>query len=159
MARRYDLDIQLEHSPVKGYREVIKQREWIRGYPVEFVLHVTNGSPGEFPGAGVSANITEHGPYAGLQPLKWSIRTKVEIPRLEVGGVAQVGGFGFIPLVEGICEVTLILDEPKDSEVWITGWRQPEPRRKEIHALYMVVGWQELEMIRLLRKLVKGGKS
>jgi len=158
VGERFDLNIELNYRLRTGYNRLLKAREWVRGLPVEIRINVTNMSAKAFPGTEVKATIMEHGQSVGLQSLSWSTVGKMEIPPLQPGNSATLEpAIGFIPILEGLCEVRLDLGEPAESEVWIKGWRQSEPQRKGIRGLFSVVRWQDMEIISLLRKLEKGG--
>lgn len=157
MGEHFDLDIDLNYRLRTGYNRLLKPREWVRGLLVEVTISVTNRSPKAFPRTKIDTTIIEHGQSVGIKSLTWTTLSQIEIPQLEAGSSTKLEAFAFVPLIEGLCEIKLNLGEPTDSEIWIRGWRQSEPRRKEITGYFYVVRWQELEMLKLLMKLEKGG--
>lgn len=160
MGDRFDLHIELNYRLRTGYNKLLKPREWVRGMPVEIGAKVTNKSAQAFPGTTLGMSLVEHGQSMGVSSLSWSTTSKLQIPPLRPGDSTILEHLiGFVPLVEGLCEIRLNVEEPAKLEVWVTGWRQSEPRRREIRGFFSVVRWQEMEMISLLRKLGKGGSN
>jgi hypothetical protein len=156
MSTRYDLDIRLGYKYKTRYKGLHKPREWVRGMAVDVKMEVTNNSKMAFPGAKVNVTINEYGGAIGSRVLSWEPAEEILIPELDTGKSATVPLINFYPLVEGLCEVRLELQAPDKSEVWVTGWRQSKPQQNTISGHFTVVGWQELEIIKLLSKLQKG---
>lgn len=154
MAQRYDLTIDISHSLRTGYRKLLKEGEWVRGLPVRFSIRVANNSALAFPGAKVSTTISEHGQSMGTGSLDWTIAVPVNVPPLEPGKSAKLGPFGFVPLLEGLCVVKLVVEEAPDTEVWVAG-RKQDARRRTLNAFFSVARWQDMEIIMLLRNLGK----
>lgn len=157
MIKRYDLEIQLAYRVKTGYGKLVKPREWVRGIPVDVKMEVTNNSSRAFPGAKANATINEYGVTTGPGSLSWGTTEETLIPKLGPGESATVPLLNFSPLVEGLCEVRVELPAPAKSEVWVKGWRQTRPQQNTISGYFTVVGSQELEIIKLLSKLQKGG--
>lgn len=156
MGERYDLEIDFDYKLQTGYNKLLQPREWVRGMLVEVKIRVTNRSAKAFPGAKVTRTFIEHGQSIGPSPLRWGAVKETEIPKLEPSGSATLEPLTFSPLMEGLCEVKVDVEEPLDSEVWVTGWRQSIPIRKEISEHFISVRRQEMEIIKLLRKLQEG---
>lgn len=157
MSERYDLNIDISYSLRAGYKSLLKDAEWVRGLPVRLTIKVANKSATAFPGTKVNTTISEHGQSIGTGSLDWTITVPLNVPHMEAGSSEKLQPFGFVPLLEGFCEVKVMLDEPPDSEVWIEG-RLQTAKRGTFYAFYSVARWQELEIISLLRKLQKGGQ-
>lgn len=154
MSERYDLNIDISYSLRAGYKSLLKDAEWVRGLPVRLTIKVANKSATAFPGAKVSTTISEHGQSMGTGSLDWTSDVPLSVPNLEPGKSAKLSRIGFVPLLEGLCEVKLAVEEAPDTEVWIAG-RKQDARRRTITAFFSVARWQEMEIIMLLRKLIK----
>lgn len=154
---RYDLEIQLGYKYKTRYKGLHKSREWVRGMSVDVKIEVTNNSRRSFPGAKINTTINEYAGSMGAGVLSWGQEGEILIPKLGPGKSADVPLIDFYPLVEGLCEVRIDVQAPAKSEVWVTGWRQTKPRQNTISGHFTVVGWQQLEIIKLLSKLQKGG--
>ena len=157
MSTRYDLEIIIGYRLKKEYSKLLKSHEWVRGIRVDLNMEVTNNSKKAFPGTKVNSAIKEYGGAMGTGLLSWGPVEQILIPEMAAGESVTLPLMYFYPLVEGLCELSLDLLAPDNSEVWVTGWRQGKPQQKTISVYYTVVGWQELEIIKLLSKLQKGG--
>lgn len=157
MSTRYDLEIKVSYKYKTRYKGLHKPREWVRGMSLDVKLEVTNNSKIAFPGGKVNATINEYGGFMGPAVLSWATGGEILIPKLRPDESADVPLMDFYPLVEGLCEVRIEVQAPAESEVWVTGWRQPKPQQNTISGHFTVVGWQQLEIIKLLSKLQKGG--
>lgn len=124
---------------------------------MRLTMKVANKSAIAFPGAKVNAAISEHGQSMGTGALEWAISKPLDIPHLEPEKSTNMGPFAIVPLLEGLCEVRVVLEEPPDTEIWITGRRQ-SARRRTVNAFFSIARWQDMEIISLLRKLEKGGR-
>ena len=124
---------------------------------MRLTMKIANKSAIAFPGTKVNTTISEHGQSIATGSLDWTISKPLDIPHLEPGGSAELSHFTFVPLLEGICEVKVALEEPSGTEVWISGQRQTA-RRNRLNAFYSVARWQDMEIISLLKKLKKGGQ-
>jgi len=156
-SKKFDLQIEFAYRLSTGYKKLLRPRQWVGGFPVELRIRVTNRSSETFPGTGMNLSIYEYGQSVGQQGLGWGAKKPEMIPKIEPEESSIIKLGTFIPMIEGLCEIKVNLDEPTNSEVWITGWRQATPRRKEISVRYITIRSQELEIIKLLTKLT-GGK-
>ena len=152
MAERFDLEITFDYFSDKKYSSLLSDFEWARGSFARFTIKFVNKSGKIFPGAKFVAQANEAG-------LSWTYSSKVEVPALKPRASYLSNEFVFMPFFEGVCKIVLIAEDSDAVELWITGFHQNVPVKKQITMSFMVVNRQELEIISLLKQLVKNSKK
>lgn len=157
MATRYDLQVLFGYRS-KLYKNLLKQNEWAANIQVQYRVKATNNTSILFPGCQITVDITEHGLSLGSKYLQWSLANKINIPPIQSGKSGYTDYISFTPVVQGPCEINITIEEPSDSEVWLTGWHQATPVRKTIGHMFNVVNRQELEIITQLQSILSKGE-
>ena len=153
MARGFELEIELDYNTDTPYNDILWKNDWVRGFTVTFTFTITNKSQYVFPGTTIKVILEEHSSLRETDLVR-TYSPLIEIPELEPNAYIVSAEHEYTPRLEGMCEIVLASPAFKRKEVVISGSMQRTAVQTRISSLFTVIGWQELEIIQLLRKIV-----
>lgn len=157
MTKRFQLTILLSYEIERGYTQLLKSRELVTQSPATFTFKFVNNSEEAFPSTTMRITFIERGQTVGTGGLRWVLPEEVNVPKIEVSKSSEVTvDYSFVPLTTGISELRLEFNEPPDTEIYLSKSAQSQYVRNRASYPFYVLGWQELETMKLLRRLIKG---
>jgi hypothetical protein len=151
MAERFDSAVTFDYKLDEKYSTLLSERELVRGSAFSFSINIVNKSAKITPPITIVMQTVEQG-------VVWTYPQNIEIPSLEPGASFRSIEYSFTPWVEGICKMVLIAQELNENEIWFTAPFAGTARRQSEN-LFRVVNRQDLEIIGLLKEILRKEKK
>jgi len=156
MSKRFDLEVTIDYDLSTPYNDLLWKGEWVRGFEVLVTTISVNKSEYVFPGSRIKVSIEEGGLSPGIRVTKiWE--HKIEVPKLEPEEYNTSIKYWYFPEYEGVYRIVLEPEKPKRHEIWFSGSQQEAPVWNRYSYSFFAVRSQELEIIKLLKKLAEKG--
>lgn len=149
---QFDLRVSIESKVSSPYRTLVKSNEWVRGIRPTISISIKNVSKRVFPGSTVSVSYAEKG-TSRASVNEWSFAREPDIPELQPDEEFAIGEFRPLPMIEGLVELEIRVDNVDDQPVRLTGYRSPSGTDTIFKAWYYVCSRELLDIRRTLNTL------
>lgn len=156
MGKPFELEVIIDYNMNTPYKDILWKGEWVRGFAVSFSATITNKSEYAFLGTTFKVSLVEHSPLISSKIWTWT--PGIVVPKLEPEAYIKSSEYEHTPQFEGVCEVILESGILKRENIAVSGSMRKTAEKNRISSQFVVVKWQELEIIQLLRKLVEKEK-
>jgi len=156
MSKPFELEVIIDYNMNTPYKDILWKGEWVRGFTVTFSATITNKSEYVFPGTTFKVSLVEHSSLISSKIWTWT--PGIVVPRLESEAYFTSSEYEHTPQFEGVCEIIFESGILKSKNITVSSSMQKTADKNSISSQFVVVRWQELEIIQLLRKLVEKEK-